>query len=330
MAPGGTDRGGGGGHLRRRRATLAHLAGRRRDREQWRARPPPGTVAGSRGLRPAAGAVRRRPGCLSGGREPDAVPQCAAVAAKGGTLAEITIGDVLELLDAEADAPQGHERHRRLLPDAAPDGHLRRSSAGDAAPAARHRAAEPPGADRPLPPRLRPDARPPGGLPAGAPTRPRLHQLGVPRQLPGQAVLAGHRAPPPRHRQPAPTRRRRRRLEAAPADDAQDDQDRDRREDRGRRPTGQLPGVPDPRAGLLPGPGAVGGGGPGALGPVGGALSCRRGRDQPAQIQTAAQVTHGRPHPRTASGPPRPRARRRPAAQGGGGSVRGRPPGSAR
>ena len=60
------------------------------------------------------------------------------LAARGGTLAAITIGDVLELLDTEAGVHgAATKRQRRLLPAAAPDGDLRPGSAGAAAPAAR-------------------------------------------------------------------------------------------------------------------------------------------------------------------------------------------------
>ena len=82
------------------------------------------------------------------------------------------------------------------------------------------------------------------------------------------AVLAGPGTPPPRHRQPAPARRGRRRLEAAAADQAAKTVTATAGEKTEvDRPAAELPRVPDPGAGLLPGPGAMGGRGPGRWGP---------------------------------------------------------------
>ena len=63
---------------------------------------------------------------------------------------------------------------------------------------------------------------------------------------------------------------------------------------------------------------------------VGRALPGRRGGDQPAQGQTTPQVTDGRPHPRTATRAPGRRPMRRPAPHGQPSPARGRPPRQAR
>ena len=144
------------------------------------------------------------------------------VAAKGGVLGDITTGDVLELLDAD-DRLRRSTGNARALPDAAASWASSASRPRDTARAAHRRPAHARGADRPLPAGLPPGPRPAGGLPARTPARAGLHQPGVARGHPRQAVLGRPRAAPPRHRQPAPARRRRRRLEAAAADGIQDD-----------------------------------------------------------------------------------------------------------
>ncbi len=81
-------------------------------------------------------------------------------------------------------------------------------------------------------------------------------------------------------------------VEAAAANGDQDDHHRHGRQDAGGRRADQLPGVPDPGAGLLPGSGSLGGGRPGTLGGVGGALPDRRRGDQPARRPNAS-ASHG-------------------------------------
>jgi hypothetical protein len=138
------------------------------------------------------------------------------VAAKGGTVSDITTGDVLELLEAEAEAHgtavgATHLFYRVLHAD----GRLRAGGSGDAAGAAHQRAADARRAGRPIPARLPLGPPPAGRVPARTPARAGLHQPGITGQHAGQAVLGRPRAALPRHRQPAPARRRRRRLEAA-------------------------------------------------------------------------------------------------------------------
>ena len=72
------------------------------------------------------------------------------VAAKGGTVRSITVGDVLELLDAEAATRTGSRATPGVLPAAAPDGDPRRPGAGPAAGIPHPRPAHPRRADRPL------------------------------------------------------------------------------------------------------------------------------------------------------------------------------------
>ena len=253
------------------------------------------------------------------------------IGAKGGLLRHITVGDVLELLDAEAErARQADGARAGVLPDAPPDGDLRAA----APPTLRELTALAPAharrADRPLRPGLPASPRPAGGLPEGAAARAGLQQPAEAVRGPGRRVLERPRAPSPRHQQPAPARAGIRSLEAAPAVQAEDHRDRHGREGCRHRRADQLPPVPDPGAGLLPGPGAVGHRGARPVGRLGRSLPRRRGGDQPAQGRPAPQVTHGRAHPGTASRPARPGPGRRRAPQERRGTAAGRPPGAAR
>ena len=154
------------------------------------------------------------------------------VAAKGGTLADITIGDVLELLDIEAESnikPNGGGAvfyrllHRLGIFGADAPRQLREvRTLGQRTPEQlidRYQLACRPVRDllvdylRERQPAL--DYTQPGG--AGL--------------RPGQTVLAGPRTPPPRHRQPAPAGRGRRRMETAAAHQAEDGHGRRRRQD---------------------------------------------------------------------------------------------------
>ena len=145
-----------------------------------------------------------------------------------------------------------------------------------------------------------------------------------------QAVLGRPRGAPSRHRQPAPARRGRRGVEAAAADQAPDHHRAGRGEDRRHRRADRLPPVPDPGPGLLPGPVPVGDRGPRPVGAVGRALPGRAGRDQPAQIRAPPQGPHGRADPGTAAGPAGAGPHRRRAAQERRRAPGGRPPGPAR
>ena len=105
------------------------------------------------GIRPAASAVRATTRDLPAAAGTHTLHRAAVIlAAKGGLVADITVGDVLELLDAEADGPpQPVAPRHRVLPD-------RCTSWGSSAPAAPTRLRElrsagqrtPAGADRPL------------------------------------------------------------------------------------------------------------------------------------------------------------------------------------
>jgi len=66
-------------------------------------------------------------------------------AAKGGGVSDITVGDVLELLDAELDGFASHVSDRRgVLPDPALRGNPRPGRPGDAAGDTQHRPGAPP------------------------------------------------------------------------------------------------------------------------------------------------------------------------------------------
>ena len=225
------------------------------------------------------------------------------LATKGGLLADVTVGDVLELLDAELDTlasvPGDAAVFYRLLrttgvfgPDAPTTLREIRGSAGPRTP-------------EELIDRYRLFCRPVRDLLVDY-LRERQPSLDYSSMeclacVVGGAVLAGPGDPPSRHRQPAPARRGRRRLETTAAH-------RNRRRFRARlgeghrrRPTAQLSGVPDPDPSVLPGLGPVGRRRPGALGPVGGPCPVKERRGQPAKGQAAPQIPHGRPHPRTAA-----------------------------
>ncbi len=227
------------------------------------------------------------------------------VAAKGGSSADITVGDVLELLDVEAAAHASRMAHAPCS-----TGCCTRwgSSAPDAPPTLRElrtRGQRTPEEliDR-YRPGLPPGPRPAGGLPARAPARAGLHQPAILANYLGKlfwADLERHHPGIDSLHLPAEVADG---LEAAAAHhQPQTITTADRREDRGHRRADQLPRVPDPGPGVLPGSGPLGGRGPGPLGPVGRALPGRRGGDQPAQGRAAPQGPDGRPHPRTAARP---------------------------
>ena len=125
------------------------------------------------------------------------------VAAKGGTVGDVTAGDVLEVLDAEGEA-RGAGRGPTVLPDPARDGRLRGRGAGNAAGTAHRRAA---------------DARPNSSTVTSWPAVPSVTcwwntcgnaslcwTTAAWTRWPtsGQAVLGGPGTPSSRHRQPPP------------------------------------------------------------------------------------------------------------------------------
>ena len=239
------------------------------------------------------------------------------MAAKGGTLAEITVGDVAELLDAES-AAHGRIgdgttlfyktlREIGILGDQAP-------------PALRH--LRTPGQLTPeqMIDRYNLACRPVRDLLADylKERQPALdyNSLDALARDPGRPVLGRPRSPPSRHLQPPPARRGRPLLETATADHHQEGPHPGRPEHAGRRPAAQLPRVPDPRAGLLPGPGPLGGRRPRPLGGMGGAVPRQPGRGSPAQVHAPAQGTNGRAHPRAPAPAPRPGGRPGPPPQG--------------
>ena len=145
------------------------------------------------------------------------------LAAKGGTLADITVGDVLELMDREAEMlqPAPTRDHRSSTGCCANSGVF-----GDDAPP-RLRAVRAPPASSPrreLVDRYRLDCRPIRDLLVDylGERQPALDYTSL-KSLAyylAQRFWADLEQPSPRHRQPAPARRRRRRVEAAAAHQA--------------------------------------------------------------------------------------------------------------
>ena len=196
--------------------------------------------------------------------------RCAVIiAAKGGVLAEVTIGDVLEAAGRRARGPRPAGLGRGDIPGAAGDGRVRAGRA-HLARDPRHRAAHGRGTGRPLPDRLPPGPRPDRRLPEGTPARDRLRDLAEPLLPASPVLLGGPGAPSPRHRLAAASARCRRRVEAAAADQDHDGHHRNGRDDAGHRRAAQLPGHPRQRPGLLSRPGRMGAGRPGPVGSVGG------------------------------------------------------------
>ena len=184
----------------------------------------------------AALAVICQENCVNSHTTQLALRRIAAIlAAKGGQVADITIGDCLELLQLAGDLLRSNDatspyfyqllRAAGIFGDTAPPGQALKTQG-----LAQLRAAH-----RPLRHHLPPSPGPAGGLPARTPARRRLPHLAQALLLAGPAVLARPRASPPGHRLAAPARRGGRRVEAA--DHHQDDQDphRWRRGHRGHR-----------------------------------------------------------------------------------------------
>ena len=203
------------------------------------------------------------------------------IAAKGGSLFDITVGDVVELLDAQAElrvsAAAGRTLLYRLLHQmgilgpAAPPTLRALRTAGQRSPAElidRYRLACRPVRDLLVSYlRERQPALDYTSLDSLATFLGKLFWSDLERHHPGidslhLSVRGG------------------RRVEATPANRHEDGHHADGREGRGGRRADQLPGVPDPGAGPLPGPGSLGGRGPGPLGDLGGAVPDRRRGDQ--------------------------------------------------
>jgi hypothetical protein len=103
-----------------------------------------------------AAACDADPGVSAVGRSQTLYRAAMIVAAKGGSLQEVTVGDVVELFDAQAEARASPAAGRilfyRLLHEM---GVLGPAAPPTPAGAAHRRPAQPRGADRPLPPQLR-------------------------------------------------------------------------------------------------------------------------------------------------------------------------------
>ena len=289
--------------------------------------PTPVTLTGSPGCGQLCDRDAHLPAAAAGTR--CIVPR-SILGAKGGLLAEVTVGDVLELLDVEFASchrsPMGTAAaFYRLLPPAGIFGPDAPTRCGSCAAPVQRTPAE-------LIDRYDLACRPVRDLLVDylCERAPALDYSSL-RSL--AADLGARSGKTSNATIPASTActctRGRRRVEAAAAHQAADRHHHWREDGRHRRPD-RLPPVPDPGSGVLPGPGPVGPRGPRPLGTVGGALPHRRGGDQPAQGRPASQVTHGRPHPPTAARPARPGAHRRRAAQARRRAPAGRPPNPAR
>ncbi len=246
------------------------------------------------------------------------------VAAKGGMLNDIVVGDVVELLDAQIERRISPPSERMLL-------YRLLYQLGIFAPGAPAtlRALRTAGQRSPeeLIDRYHLNCRPVRDLLvdylARTPACFGLLQLGGALHLLGQTVLGRSRASPSRHRQPAPEHRGLGCLETAPSDHQKDGHRRGGREGPGGGRADQLPGVPHTSACLLSRPGPLGCRGSGALGHLGDPMSHRRGRDQPQEVQTTPQIAYGRPHPGAPAGP----SRRRPQCSRSANHSRGTPGG---
>ena len=245
------------------------------------------------------------------------------IAAKGGRIADITVGDVL-------GAPRGRrslEVRSPLSPgtvQGAPgDGRVRADVPGVEG-AASQRAAQRGRARRSLPDRLPAGPRAVRLLPERAPAVGRLRDCRL-ALLRARAVLLGRpRSPPPGHRQLAVAARGGERLEGPPADQ-EDLPQTARRGCRCERRAPQLSGCSSHRAVLLSRPRRVGARRPGPLGAVGRTVPGRPARAEPAQVRPPAQGANGRENPRAPPAPAAARPRHRRVAQGRRRSTRCRP-----
>ena len=223
------------------------------------------------------------------------------IAAKGGSLTDITVGDVLELLDVETEVLAGWPGDGPTLYQI-----LHELGILDRQAPARLRELRTGGQKTPdeLIDRYQLTCRPIRDLLVDylQERQPGLdyNSLRASGLLPGQPVLEGPRVAPSGPRQPAPARRGCRRLAAATADPAQDGHHQGRPEIRRVRSPGLLRPVPDQRAVLLPRPLPVGDRRSGPLGALGRPLPRQPGRNRQPQVRTAPQSPDGRPNPRTA------------------------------
>ena len=240
------------------------------------------------------------------------------VAAKGGMLEDITVGDVLEILDAEyaMSGPRGFGVGD--LPNA-PGGRSSRREHADAAADPQSRPALARAAGRPLSDRVSPDPRPARRLLGRTATGGRLHHAGRAGVSPGAVLLVRSRAASSRPRLATSAARGRRRVETPAAHQDHHRHPR-RRTRRGRIRTPRLPRHAGHGAGVLPRPGRMGTRRPGPVGCVGGTVPDQPRGPGPAQVRAPPQGPHGQPHPRTAAGAAR--AWSEPST--GGGASRGR------
>ena len=112
----------------------------------------------------------------------------AILAAKGGAIADITVGDCLELLGTARRRPRQHQPV--LLPAAPRAGRLPAGGTAHGPGVQDSRAADRRAAGRPLPDRLPAGPRPDHRLPAGTPARGRPRDAAEPVPHAGRPVLA--------------------------------------------------------------------------------------------------------------------------------------------
>ena len=122
----------------------------------------------------------------------------AILAAKGGAISGITVGDCLELLDVLASG--GAQHQPVLLPAAARTGDLPAGGTAHGPGVQDARAADRRAAGRPLPHRLPAGPRPDHRLPAGTPAGGRPCHAAEPVPRPGRPVLARPGTPSSRDR----------------------------------------------------------------------------------------------------------------------------------
>ena len=283
-------------------------------RAAWSATwPAPAIPGGS----PAPGALRRGPARVRRYRAATRCDRAAEIiAAKGGAIADITVGDVLELLDIEpGDLSAIARRGRGVLPAAARAGDLRAGRSGGCGSSA------PPASSLP---RSSSTATTSSAGPSATCSWTTCANASPALDYTSLKALAYHLGKrfwqdlEQHHpgidslnlsREVADAWKQRQRTKPKTVTAA------DGRRPSGHGPADRLPPVPDPRAGLLPGPVPVGARGSRPLGAVGRALPRQPGRDQPAQVRAPPQGPHGRAHPRTAARPAGPGPHRRRAAQ---------------
>ncbi len=249
--------------------------------------------------------------CKQGGvglqSEQQALTQVAVImAAKGGLVEQVRVGDCVELARRRGRTHACHRRQTRqqpaVLPTAARARRPRPRRTRRDRDVLRPWATQLRATDRPLPDRLPPGAGRAGRLPARTAAVGGF-LLAATAGLPARQTLLGRsRGPPSRHRLAAASARCRRGVEATRADPyPHQDQPRPATGRRDRATAGRSQRA-HRRAGLLPRYRRVGRRRPGPMGTVGGALPGQCQRRLPQEGPLTPQVPDGRPHPRTASG----------------------------